>query len=129
MRLTGNGDGFQAPANAEERNNKTPSGAANTLGRFTGGHEPMNATMLQPDPHAVKHGRFVPARPNEAEEQERQIGRNLYRRGRDISECVTDYMTAGYLAEEARCEDAYWREMMRDGAVKFVNWNSGAEVW
>ena len=32
MRLTGNGDGFPAPANAEERNNKTPSGAANTLG-------------------------------------------------------------------------------------------------
>ena len=128
MRLTGNGDGFQAPANAEERNNKTPSGAANTLGRFTGDHEPMNATMVTPHEHAVKHGRFVAARPNEAEEQERQIGRNLYRRGRDISECVTDYMTAGYLAEETRCEDAYWREMMRDGAVKFVNWNS-AEVW
>ena len=25
MRLTGNGDGFQAPANAEERNNKPDS--------------------------------------------------------------------------------------------------------
>ena len=88
----------------------------------------MSATMVTPHEQAVKSGRFVPARPNEAEEQERQIGRNLYRRGRDISECVTDEMAAGYLAEEARCEDAYWREMMRDGAVKFVNWNS-AEVW
>ena len=88
----------------------------------------MNSTMLQPDPHAVKHQRFVAATEAQQADLERQIGRNLYRRGRDISECVTDEMAAGYLAEEARCEDAYWREMMRDGAVKFVNWNS-AEVW
>ena len=36
MRLTGNGDGFQAPANAEERNNKMAGGATNTPARFTG---------------------------------------------------------------------------------------------
>lgn len=78
----------------------------------------MNDSMVAPHEHAVKHGRFVPARPNEAEERERQIGRNLYRRGRDITECVTDEMTAGYLAEEARCADMYWLAMMAEASTE-----------
>jgi len=77
----------------------------------------MNGTMVTPHEHAVKHGRFVAARPNEAEEQERQIGRNLYRRGRDISECVTDAMTAGYLAAEAKGADDYYRCMMAEASA------------
>ena len=47
-------------------------------------------------------------------EFERQIGRNLYRRGKPIEACATADMTAGYMAEEARGEDAYWRCMMRE---------------
>ena len=74
----------------------------------------MNASMVASHEQAVKHGRFVPARPNEAEEQERQIGRNLYRRGRALSECVSDEMAAGRLSEEARCESQYWLCMMRE---------------
>ena len=89
----------------------------------------MNDPIMHPHEHAVKHGQFVAATEEDQERFERELGRNLYRRGKPLRECRTDYMTAGYLAEEARCEDAYWREMMRDGAVKFVNWNSGAEVW
>ena len=52
-----------------------------------------------------------------AERLERQIGRNLYMRGRDISECVTDAMTAGYLAAEAKGADDYYRCMMAEASA------------
>ena len=109
MRLTGDGDGFQAPANAEERSNKTPSGAANTLGRFTGAKEPMNTTMLQPDPHAVKHGRFVPAM------SEYDQGRELYKSGKPITDCVTDEMADGWNDAEWAGYMAYSRHMEAEG--------------
>ncbi len=76
----------------------------------------MNGTMIQPHPHAVKHGRFVAATADAAADLERQIGRNLYRRGRRITECTTDEMTAGWLNEEQRGEDAYYRCMMAQAA-------------
>ena len=60
------------------------------------------------------NGRFVPASPDNGAEVERQIGRNLYRRGRALSECVSDEMAAGWLSEEARCESQYWLCMMRE---------------
>ena len=90
----------------------------------------MNGTMVTPHPHAVKHQRFVAATEAEQERFERELGRNLYKRGRRITECTTDYMTAGYIAAEAAGADAYYRSMMRQAsAVRCVNWNSGAEVW
>ena len=76
----------------------------------------MNTNIVMPHEHAVKHGRFVAATADAAADLERQIGRNLYRRGRRITECVTDEMAAGWLAAEAAGEDAYWRAMMAQAA-------------
>ena len=88
----------------------------------------MNSTMLQPDPHAVKHQRFVAATEAEQEKFERQLGHNLYKRGKPLRECVTDNMAAGWLAAERKGADDYYKAMMRQAsAVKCVNWNSGAE--
>ena len=104
----------------------------------------MDAQILHPHPHAVKHGRFVAPTPEaqaaEEAKVQRQIGRNYYRRGYDLDACTTDAMTQGWLACEAagerfgwqlskaaRGEQAYYAEMARDGAARFVNWNSGAE--
>lgn len=75
----------------------------------------MSATMLHPHPHAVKHQRFVAPTADPAD-LERQIGRNLYRRGKPLSECVTDEMAGGWLAAEQAGEDAYWRCMMAQAA-------------
>jgi len=72
----------------------------------------MSESMLAVHPHAVKHGRFVAATAEQQSTLERQIGRNLYMRGRDLSECVTDDMTAGWLAAERKGADDYWRCMM-----------------
>lgn len=74
----------------------------------------MNATMVHPHEHAVKAGRFVPATPEGQAEMERQIGRNLYRRGKPVEYCVTDEMTQGYLDAEAKGADAYWKAMMAE---------------
>ncbi len=90
----------------------------------------MDAQILHPHPHAVKHQRFVAATPEQQAETERQIGRNLYKRGKPLRECVTDEMAAGWLAAERKGADDYYAAMQRQAsAVKFVNWNSGAEVW
>ena len=67
--------------------------------------KPMQDAAL----HAV---RFVAATEEQQAETERQTGRNLYRRGKPISACVTDDMAAGWLAEERRGADAYYRCMM-----------------
>ena len=88
----------------------------------------MNASMVTPHEHAVKHNRFIAPTEEQQADLERQIGRNLYRRGRRITECTTDEMTAGWLAAEFAGADAYYRCMMRQAsAVKSVNWNG--EVW
>ena len=79
----------------------------------------MNATMIAPNGSKI-NGRFVPASPDSGAELERQIGRNLYRRGKPLSECASDDMAAGYLAEEARCEDMYWLCMMRAASTEEV---------
>lgn len=71
-------------------------------------------------PHAIKHGRFVAPSEEQQADLERQVGRSLYRRGRDLSECVTDDMTAGYLAAEAAGADAYWRCMMAQASDREV---------
>ena len=90
----------------------------------------MSTTMLHPDPHAVKHARFVAPTEAQQADLERQIGRNLYRRGKPIRECVTDEMTAGWLAAERKGADDYYAAMQRQAStVRCVNWNSGAEVW
>ena len=72
----------------------------------------MSSTMVTPHEHAVKHQRFIAATPEAQAELERQAGRNLYRRGKPIEYCVTDDMTAGYLAAEGKGADAYYRAMM-----------------
>ena len=90
----------------------------------------MNATMLQPDPHAVKHQRFVAATAEDQERFERELGRNLYKRGKPLRECRTDYMAAGWLAAERAGADAYYKAMQRQASeFRCVNWNSGAEAW
>ena len=90
----------------------------------------MNATMLHPDPHAVKHQRFVAATEDDQERFERELGRNLYKRGKPLRECRTDYMVAGWLAAERKGADDYYRAMQRQAnEFRCVNWNSGAEAW
>ena len=107
----------------------------------------MSALIVTPHEHAVKHNRFVAPTPEaqDAAEREflRQVGRNYYRRGYDLSACNTDEETAGWLACEAAGErfgwkrstaargaDAYYAGMMAEASsVQCVNWNSGAEVW
>ena len=61
---------------------------------------------------ALHARRFVAPTAEQQAETERQIGRNLYRRGRKLAECSTDDMAAGWLAEERRGADAYHRCMM-----------------
>lgn len=74
----------------------------------------MSATMVAPHEHAVKHQRFVAPTEAQQADLERQIGRNLYRRGRPLRECVTDDMAGGWLAEERKGADAYYRCMMAE---------------
>ena len=76
----------------------------------------MSQSMVTPHPHAVKHNRFVAASAEAAADMERQIGRNLYRRGKPLRECSTDEMAGGWLAEERRGADAYYRQMMAEAA-------------
>ena len=88
----------------------------------------MSQVMVTPHEHAVKHQRFVAATEAQQADLERQIGRNLYKRGKPLRECVTDNMAAGWLAAERKGADDYYRSMMRQAsAVKAVNWNSDAE--
>ena len=75
----------------------------------------MNDTMLAPHPHAVKHDRFVAATPAAQADFERQIGRNLYRRGKPLAECASDEMAAGWLAAEWAGYMAYSRHMEAEG--------------
>lgn len=74
----------------------------------------MSHVMVHPDPHAVKHQRFVAATEADQEQFERDLGRNLYRRGKPLRECRTDYMAAGWLAAERKGADAYWKAMMAE---------------
>lgn len=74
----------------------------------------MSDTMVTPHPHAVKHQRFVAATEADQERFERELGRNLYKRGKPLRECRTDYMTAGWLAAERKGADAYYRCMMAE---------------
>ena len=88
----------------------------------------MNDLIMHPHEQAVKHQRFVAATEAEQERFERQLGHNLYKRGKPLRECVTDNMAAGWLAAERNGADDYYKAMMRQAsAVKCVNWNSGAE--
>ena len=73
----------------------------------------MNTNILA-DSGIKINGRFVPANPDPAD-TERQIGRNLYRRGRPLAECVSDDMAAGWLAEEFAGYMAYSRHMEAEG--------------
>jgi hypothetical protein len=68
-------------------------------------HRPMQDAVI----HAK---RFVAPTEEQQATFERQVGRNLYRRGRKLSDCTTDDMTAGWLAEERRGADSYHRMMM-----------------
>ena len=76
----------------------------------------MSDTMVSVHPHAVKHMRFVAPTEAQQAELERQIGRNLYKRGKPLSGCVTDEMAAGWLAAERKGADDYYRCMMLEAA-------------
>lgn len=87
----------------------------------------MNSTMLHPDPHAVKHNRFVPA------ESEWEQGKRLYNQRKPITACTTDEMAEGWCAAaDLAGFMAYSRHMEAEGvpaaqAFAFVDWNSGAK--
>lgn len=88
----------------------------------------MNSTMVHPNTESVKRGRFVAATLEQQADLERQIGRNLYKRGKPLRECVSDEMAAGWLAAERKGADDYYRMMQRQASeFRCVNWNSGAE--
>mgnify|MGYP000870077023 FL=1 len=72
-------------------------------------HRPMQDAAL----HAR---RFVAATEEQQATFERQTGRNLYRRGKPISQCVTDEMAAGWLEEERRGADMFYRCRMADAS-------------
>lgn len=74
----------------------------------------MSQAMVHPHEHAVKHQRFVAATEADQEQFERELGRNLYKRGKPLRECRTDYMAAGWLAAEFAGADAYYRCMMAE---------------
>ena len=69
----------------------------------------MNDPIMHPHEHAVKHVRFVPA------VSEYDQGRELYKRGKRIEECVTDEMTQGYMDAEWAGYMAYSRHMEAEG--------------
>ena len=48
-------------------------------------------------------------------------GKRNYFHGRPLAACVTDEQTRGWLAAEARCEDAYWAGMMAQASVQEMN--------
>lgn len=80
----------------------------------------MSESMLAVHPHAVKHGRFVAATEEGQVEFERQVGRNLYRRGKPLSECRSDDMAAGWIAAERAGADAYYRCMMAEASTEVM---------
>ena len=75
----------------------------------------MNASMVASHEQAVKHRRFIAATEADQENFERELGRNLYRRGKPLRECRTDYMAAGWLAAEFAGYMAYSRHMEAEG--------------
>ena len=77
----------------------------------------MNDPIMHPHEHAVKHGRFVAATEDDQERFERELGRNLYKRGKPLRECRTDYMAAGWLAAERKGADDYYRCMMAEASA------------
>lgn len=68
----------------------------------------MSNYMLQQDRPIVNVKRFV------APMSEYDTGKELYKRGKDLTECVTDDMAAGWLDAERAGADAYWRCMMME---------------
>ena len=75
----------------------------------------MNDLIMHPHEQAVKHQRFVAATEEDQEQFERELGRNLYKRGKPLRECRTDYMAAGWLAAEFAGYMAYSRHMEAEG--------------
>ena len=69
----------------------------------------MSVAMLAESPVKNKSARFVPA----VSEYDR--GRELYKRGKRIEECVTDEMTQGYMDAEWAGYMAYSRHMEAEG--------------
>lgn len=67
----------------------------------------------------VKHPRFVPAKV-EVEPDEYTQGRRMYYHGKPLAACLTDEQARGWLAAEARCEDAYWAGMMAGASTAEV---------
>ena len=47
-------------------------------------------------------------------------GKRNYYHGRPLAACVTDEQARGWLAAEARCEDAYWAGMMAQASTAEV---------
>lgn len=67
----------------------------------------------------VKHPRFVPAKPI-VEPDEYTQGRRMYYHGKPLAACLTDEQARGWLAAEARCEDAYWAGMMAQASAEVM---------
>ena len=83
----------------------------------------MNASMVTPHEHAVKHNRFVAA-------TEFEQGKHNYRCGLPLASCVTPDMEAGWVAAEEAGFKAHCREQMRGRRDDVaVNWRGERISW
>lgn len=67
----------------------------------------MNAAIVT-EPKAKSNSRFVPPL------SEYEMGRQLYRQGKCLAECIGDSEADGWLDAEAAGADAYYRCMMAE---------------
>lgn len=72
----------------------------------------MSTNIIRHAEMEVNPRNFVPAKPI-VEPDEYTQGRRMYFHGKPLAACVTDEQARGWLAAEARCEDAYWLGMMQ----------------
>jgi hypothetical protein len=72
----------------------------------------MSNTIVIPDAHAVKHGRYVAPTAEAQNASEFALGRKAYRDGKRRGYCFTEAMTAGWDAAFDAGEDVYHRCMV-----------------
>lgn len=77
----------------------------------------MSHTMIHPDPHAVKHGRFVAPTEAEQEAAEKELGRKAYSAGKRRIYCFTPDMHAGWDEMFEAGRQVYARAMLMQGEM------------
>ena len=76
----------------------------------------MSNTILVPDAHAVKHGRFIAPTVEAQNASEFALGRQAYRQGKRRGYCFTEAMTAGWDAAFDDGADVYWHHRMQQAS-------------